>query len=123
METTKISPTINGLWVADSNKTNDWSTGTPIATTLIFQTALSDIVGKLVEEKVDEILKKKFGINFRSISDMAAKKEISDFFIQKLAQGITKVDILDVVMALNLPGTQVEKIFEDFIKNKLAKEL
>lgn len=109
-------------WSHATDEISSWDSQTS-APTIVLNASLASVVEKLVEEKVEEILKRKIGIKFREVSDAVAKKEISDLFITKLAQGITRIDVLDVVMSLNLPGTQVEKIFNDFIKGNYVKEL
>lgn len=59
----------------------------------------------------------------RRVSETKAKKEIATFFIRNLSKGVTKLDVSDVSLNLKIPGTQVEKIFHQFIKEGRAKEL
>lgn len=62
-------------------------------------------------------------IEIRRMSDGRAKKEVADFFVRKLSKGVTRVDVLDVSASLKLPGTQVEKVFREFIREGRVKQL
>ena len=64
---------------------------------------------------------KRFAI--RKMSETTAKREIGSFLMKKLSSGVTKLDVSDVSLGLKIPGTQVEKIFRQFIKEGRAKEL
>lgn len=61
-------------------------------------------------------MKHKPKMTIRKISDRSAKKEIGGFFIRQSSRGVKRVDVAHVSSALGLPGTQVEKIFYQFIK-------
>ncbi len=62
-------------------------------------------------------------LTIRKISDVKAKQEIGKFFIQNLSKGVTKIDIPSVSSSLGISGTQVEKIFYEFIKEGRVKQL
>lgn len=62
-------------------------------------------------------------LTIRRISDSHAKKEMEKLFVRKLSKGITRLDVLNVSADLKIPGTQVEKIFLDFIKEGSVKQL
>jgi hypothetical protein len=59
----------------------------------------------------------------RRISNDRARKEIGNLFTRKLSKGITKLDVSNVSIDLKIPGTQVEKIFYEFIKEGSVKQL
>ena len=62
-------------------------------------------------------------ITIRKISDKRAEQEITKLFKYNLSKGVTKVDVLDISSNLKIPGTQVEKIFYQFIKEGKVKQV
>ncbi|KKT86851.1 MAG: hypothetical protein UW86_C0017G0003 [Microgenomates group bacterium GW2011_GWA1_Microgenomates_45_10] len=68
-------------------------------------------------------MKKKTRLTVRSISDWKAKGEVAKFFKTSASIGIKRVDVAHASSALSLPGTQVEKIFHEFIKEGRVKQI
>jgi len=86
----------------------------------------NDNFEKLIEEKVNEkindILRLKEEINFKKVDDSQAKKEIVSFMLDMKGRGIYRINILDVIVNLNLPSEQIERIMKKFeIEKKITK--
>jgi len=84
---------------------------------------LEEIIERKVQEKINVLLKERVTLSFREVSKSVAKKEITLFILKKQKSGIFKVTVLDLVIALKLPASQIEKIMEDFLKKGKIKEL
>lgn len=82
----------------------------------------SDEFEKMIEEKVNEkiknILQLKRTTNFKKINDRQARKEISSLILEMKSRGIHKINILDIVVNLNIPPEQIERIMEEFETEK-----
>lgn len=82
-----------------------------------------EIIERKVKERVDELLAAKETLKFKEVSKAEAKKEITSFILGQHKEGIFKVSILDIVLNLKLPASQVENIMDDFVKKNKVKEL
>lgn len=80
---------------------------------------IETMVDRLVEEKIESYFRaRELKLKLRIISDQQAEEEISTFFEKNLADGVTTVNVLDIVNALNIPGSQVEEVLDLFEKKK-----
>jgi hypothetical protein len=77
-------------------------------------------------EQASPALKNKCNPNFasynffqRTIPDTKAKTEIVSYLVKRKIQGITTVNILDLVSDLNLPAQQIDRIMENLEGSKL----
>ncbi|MFA5072161.1 MAG: hypothetical protein WC511_07480 [Candidatus Pacearchaeota archaeon] len=62
-------------------------------------------------------------VEFRKVSLIKAKTEVSDFIVKKRRAGHETLNVLDVVLSLRIPAPQVEKVIEGFVKEKRVKEI
>ena len=62
-------------------------------------------------------------LTIRKITDQRARREISQFFMQKLSRGVKKIDVSIVSASLRIPGGQVEKIFYEFINEGRVRRI
>ena len=69
------------------------------------------------------IMKNKTKLTIRSVSDSRAKEEVAKFFKTEASMGVKRVDVAYVSSILSIPGTQVEKIFHEFIKEGRVKQV
>ena len=90
---------------------------------IIEEKDLEKRIDRKVEEKIQEILQSKERIDFKKISDIKAKKEITDFILHMKKMGVGKINILDIVSSLCLPPNQIEKIMGTFEKEKKVKKV
>jgi hypothetical protein len=79
-------------------------------------------IDKRVDERVNEIISDDT-FELRDISDREAKQEMSSFILQKKNSGITKLSTMDFVLNLRIPSGKVEKILEEYKKEKKVQEI
>ena len=82
-----------------------------------------EIIERKVKERLDELLAARETLKFKEVSKVEAKKEITSFILEQHKEGIFKISILDIVLNLKLPASQVEEIMDSFVKKGKAKEL
>ena len=82
-----------------------------------------EIIERKVKERFDEILAAKETFKFREVSKIEAKKEITSFILERHKESIFKISILDLILNLKLPASQVEGIMDSFVKKGKVKEL
>ena len=73
--------------------------------------------------RILEIMEEEESSVIRKISDAKAKKEISAYIIKMKKKGKTKLNILNFIMALELPALQIERIMKKFTKEGKVKEI
>lgn len=87
-------------------------------------TVSEETLRKIISEQLGKILKERYlADEYRIISNPLAEKEISQFILDLKKQNISKVSILDVVLALKLPPEQVDEIMIKFEKEGRVSEL
>ena len=84
---------------------------------------LKNIIDKRVDKRINEILKSDSDFSPRNIPDEKARKEMTDFILEKKRESITRLSVLDFVMNLKLPADQVSRIIEDFKSENKLKEI
>lgn len=62
-------------------------------------------------------------IEFRKLTPIKAKSEISEFILKERKKGKKTLSVLDVVLSLKIPACQVENVFDKFIEEKKIKEV
>ncbi|SRR6266498_293829 len=91
------------------------------------QQNLAEIIGtlveKLVNQKLTTILEQHSVFDFRQISNSKAKKEIISFLTHKYEDGIFQINLLDIIVELKLPASQVEKIMFELEEKGKVNEL
>lgn len=79
---------------------------------------------RIVYKKLEEVLKAyKILIEYRNIPDDLAKKEITEFILDKRKEGIIQISVFDVISSLQLPPEQVDRIMEEFEKEGKISEV
>lgn len=76
-----------------------------------------------IKEKFKTILEEGEILKFKEISDIEAKKEITNFILREKKKGIKRMRAIDIVKRLKLPAYQVEKIIDGFLKEKKLFEI
>lgn len=62
-------------------------------------------------------------LKFRKLSIKRVKSEVSDFIVREKRKGIKSLSALDIVLSLKIPANQVERVLDDFTKEKKIKEI
>ena len=83
---------------------------------------IKHIIDKRVDQRINEIIHDD-SLEFKTISNSKAKKEISSFILENKEKSITKLSTLDFVLNLRLPADQVEDVLGNFKKEKKLKEV
>lgn len=76
------------------------------------------MIDERVEKNVRKIFEERGVIKFRKINDIEARKQISNFILEMKREDVRRVNILDIISNLSLPPEQVERIMEEFEKEK-----
>jgi len=79
-------------------------------------------IDKRVDKRINEIINDDT-LSFRNISDSKARQEMSSFIVEKKDRGVTKLSTLDFVLSLKLPAEQIEKVLDNYKKEKRIKEI
>lgn len=85
---------------------------------------IEDYIDTIVDEKLKKLLQEKeVTLQFKKVKGAIARKEVTDFILEKGKKGITQLSVLDISISLKLPAWQVEKIMDSFSKKRLIKEI
>lgn len=97
---------------------------TPSSETVTPAAAFEDYINRLVEDKLERVLREKALLGqVRKITDAVAKEEITYFILGKGKSDIKQLSVFDISLSLRLPVIQVEKIMDSFSKRGLVKEI